>query len=78
MTSFAVIIGLLVFVWKRSSDQSSSNLVKPVEVPKFSSSNKDEDDEGLFFPFSPLLCLVVSPAQIQQKEAVLAAPANRS
>ncbi|KAK7818935.1 nadph--cytochrome p450 reductase 1 [Quercus suber] len=44
-TSFAVIIGLLVFVWKRSSDRSSSSLVKPVEVPKFSSSNKDEDDE---------------------------------
>ena len=44
-TSFAVIIGLLVFVWKRSSDRSSSSSVKPVEVPKFSSSNKDEDDE---------------------------------
>ncbi|KAM3730307.1 hypothetical protein ACB098_12G077800 [Castanea mollissima] len=44
-TSFAVIIGLLVFVWKRSSDRSSSSSVKPVEVPKFSSLNKDEDDE---------------------------------
>ena len=43
--SFAVIIGLLVFVWKRSSDRSSSSSVKPVEVPKFSSLNKDEDDE---------------------------------
>ena len=57
-TSFAVIIGLLVFVWKRLSNWSSSSSVKPVEVPKFSSSNKDEDDEGLFFPLSPLLCLV--------------------
>ena len=57
-TSFAVIIGLLVFVWKRSSNWSSSSSMKPVEVPKFSSSNKDEDDEGLFFPLSPLLCLV--------------------
>ena len=44
-TSFAVIIGLLVFVWKRLSNWSSSSSVKPVEVPKFSSSNKDEDDE---------------------------------
>ena len=32
--------------------------MKPAEVPKFSSSNKDEDDEDLFFPLSPLLCLV--------------------
>lgn len=44
-TSFAVIIGLLVFVWKRSSDRSNRSSVKPVEVPKFSLSNKDEDDE---------------------------------
>ena len=56
--SFAVIIGFLVFVWKRLSDWSSSSSVKPAEVPKFSSLNKDEDDEGLFFPLSPLLCLV--------------------
>ena len=45
-TSFAVIIGLLVFVWKRSSDRSSRSSMKPVEVPKFSSLNKDEDDEA--------------------------------
>ena len=57
-TSFAVTIELLVFEWKRSSDRSSSSSVKPVEVPKFSSSNKDKDDEGLFFPLSPILCLV--------------------
>ena len=56
--SFAVIIGFLVFVWKRLSDWSSSSSVKPAEVPKFSSLNKDEDDEGLFFPLSPILCLV--------------------
>ena len=43
-TSFAVIIGILVLVWKRSSDRSSSS-VKPVVVPKFSSL-KDEDDEA--------------------------------
>ena len=56
--SFAVIIRFLVFVWKRLSDWSSNSSVKPAEVPKFSSLNKDEDDEGLFFPLSPFLCLV--------------------
>ncbi|KAH1253231.1 NADPH--cytochrome P450 reductase [Glycine max] len=40
-TSAAVIIGLLVFLWKKSSDRSKE--VKPVIVPK--GLPKDEDDE---------------------------------
>lgn len=40
-TSAAVIIGLLVFLWKISSDRSKE--VKPVIVPK--SLVKDEDDD---------------------------------
>ena len=43
-TSFAVIIGILVLVWKRSSDQSSRQ-VTPMVAPKFSSL-KVEDDEA--------------------------------
>ncbi|EEF48632.1 NADPH--cytochrome P450 reductase [Ricinus communis] len=42
-TSFAVIIGLLVFLWKRSSDRSKE--VTPLVVPK-SLSVKDEEDEA--------------------------------
>ncbi|KAI4307504.1 hypothetical protein L6164_030682 [Bauhinia variegata] len=41
-TSVAVILGLLVFVWKKSSDRGKE--VKPVLVPK-SLSVKEEDDE---------------------------------
>lgn len=40
-TSVAVIIGLLVFLWKKSSDRSRE--VRPVVVPK--SLVKDEDDD---------------------------------
>lgn len=40
-TSVAVIIGLLVFLWKKSSDRSRE--VRPVIVPK--SLVKDEDDD---------------------------------
>ncbi|CAK8568174.1 unnamed protein product [Lathyrus sativus] len=40
-TSAAVIIGLLVFLWRKSSDRSRE--LKPVIVPKFSV--KEEDDE---------------------------------
>ncbi|KAF7817035.1 NADPH--cytochrome P450 reductase [Senna tora] len=41
-TSVAVIIGLLVFVWKKSSDRSKE--VKPILVPKSLSVKEDEDD----------------------------------
>lgn len=40
-TSAAVIIGLLVFLWKKSSDRSKE--LKPVIVPK--GLPKDDDDE---------------------------------
>ncbi|XP_058786281.1 NADPH--cytochrome P450 reductase [Vicia villosa] len=40
-TSAAIIIGLLVFLWRKSSDRSRE--LKPVVVPKFSV--KEEDDE---------------------------------
>lgn len=43
-TSVAVIIGLLVLVWRRTWDRSSSGSeVKPVVVPKFSV-NEEEDE----------------------------------
>ncbi|OAY23180.1 NADPH--cytochrome P450 reductase [Manihot esculenta] len=42
-TSFAVIVGLLVLSWKRSSDRSKE--LKPVVIPK-SLSVKDEEDEA--------------------------------
>lgn len=42
-TSVAVIIGLLVLVWWRSSDRSGTKEVKPVVLPKFSL--KEEEDE---------------------------------
>lgn len=41
-TSAAVIIGLLVFLWKKSSDRSKE--LKPVIVPK--SLVKEEDDDA--------------------------------
>lgn len=43
-TSFAVVIGLLVLVWKKSSSDRSKE-VKPV-VPLKPLSAKDEDDEA--------------------------------
>uniref|UniRef100_A0A2C9U0Y2 NADPH--cytochrome P450 reductase n=1 Tax=Manihot esculenta TaxID=3983 RepID=A0A2C9U0Y2_MANES len=42
-TSFAVIVGLLVLSWKRSSDRSKE--LKPVVIPK-SLAVKDEEDEA--------------------------------
>ena len=41
-TSVAVILGLLVFFWKKSSDRSKE--VKPVLVPKPLSVKDEEDD----------------------------------
>lgn len=40
-TSAAVIIGLLVFLWRKSSDRSRE--LKPVIVPKFSVKEEDDD-----------------------------------
>ncbi|KAL3830392.1 hypothetical protein ACJIZ3_019194 [Penstemon smallii] len=45
-TSFAVIIGLLLFVWKRSSDQRSKELSQLV-VPKMTSLKDDDEDEDV-------------------------------
>lgn len=41
-TSVALLIGLLAFVWRKSSDRSKE--VKPVPVPSFSSVKEEEDD----------------------------------
>lgn len=42
-TSVAVVIGLLVLMWRRSWDRNGTKEMKPVVVPKFSA--KDEEDD---------------------------------
>lgn len=42
-TSLAVIVGLVVFLWKRSTDRSKET--KPVVVPKTVSAHLEEEEE---------------------------------